>query len=263
MWLISGLCPGLLNKEDKIVSLMPQEMERWKRQIALPGFGVDGQSKLQASRVAVFGVGGVGSATALYLAAAGVRNLILVDKDTVSLDNLHRQVIYCQDDIGQPKAAIAARRLRAIDSELNIQVVGKNVNLTDIREIVTNCSMVVDAFDRIGSRLDINQACVEQNIPAVHGFAQEFGGEAILVKPFDTACLECILDRDTYEPVDNPILGVSAGFIGIYLAGITIKYLTGCGEIQAGQRLFWDFFLDQFICFPLVRKVDCVICNRM
>ncbi len=119
--------------------LMPQEMERWKRQIDLPGFGVEGQLKLKQSSVAVFGVGGVGCVTALYLAAAGIRNIILVDKDTVSLNNLHRQVIYGQDDVGRPKASIAAQRLRAIDTALNIEVVEKHVNLTDIREIVKSC----------------------------------------------------------------------------------------------------------------------------
>ncbi len=123
--------------------------------------------------------------------------------------------------------------------------------------------MVVDAFDGIASRLDINQACMEQMIPAVHGFAQEYGGEIILVEPGKTACLECVLERNAYESADVPILGVSAGFIGIYLASMVIKYLTGCEEILAGQRLFWDFYLDQFICFPLERRADCAICNHM
>lgn len=245
------------------MKLMPQEMERWKRQIDLPGFGVEAQSKLKQSKAAVFGVGGVGCVTALYLAAAGVRNIILVDKDTVALNNLHRQVIYGQNDIGSPKARIAAERLRAIDSALNIEVVEKYVLLNDIADIIKDCSIVVDAFDGIESRLNINQACMAQKIPAVHGFAQEYGGEIILVQPGETACLECVLDRDTDEPAEVPILGVSAGFIGIYLASMVIKYLTGCVEILAGQRLFWDFYLDQFICFPLERRADCAICNRM
>lgn len=245
------------------MQLMPQEIERWKRQIDLPGFGVEGQVKLKQSSVAVFGVGGVGCVTALYLAAAGISNIVLVDKDTVSLNNLHRQVIYNQEDIGRPKAGLAAKRMSAVDPALNIEVVEKYVDLAAIREIVKGCSIVVDAFDGIASRLDINQACMEQKIPAVHGFAQEYGGEILLVQPGTTACLECVLERDTYEPTEVPILGVSAGFIGIYLANMVIKYLTGCGEILAGQRLFWDFYLDQFICFPLQRRADCAICNRM
>ncbi|MGE5422777.1 MAG: adenylyltransferase, partial [Ignavibacteriales bacterium] len=85
----------------------------------------------------------------------------------------------------------------------------------------------------------------------------------ILVEPGETACLECVLDRNAYEPAEVPILGVSAGFIGIQLASMVIKYLTGCGEILAGQRLFWDFYLEQFISFPLERRTDCAICNRM
>jgi len=242
---------------------MPQEIKRWKRQIDLPGFGIEGQIKLKQSRVVVFGVGGVGCATALYLAAAGVGNMVLVDKDVVSLDNLHRQIIYCQDDIGKSKAGIAAARLRAIDPALNIEVVDKHVELNDIRNIVKHASTVVDAFDRIESRLCINQACVEQKVPAVHGFAQEYGGEIVMVQPGVTACLECTLDRDVVEPTEVPIMGVSAGMIGIYLTNMVIKYLTGCGELLAGQRLFWDFYLDQFICFPLERRADCAICNRM
>lgn len=244
------------------MDLWPQKMERWKRQIALPGFGIEGQAKLQASKVAVFGLGGVGCVTALYLAAAGVKNLVLVDKDIVTLDNLHRQVIYCQNDIGRSKAVIAAARLKALDSGLNIEYLDQNVNLKEIQGIIRDCTAVVDAFDNIGSRLNVNQACIEQQIAAVHGFAQEFGGEVIMIKPHDTACLECILDRNTHERTETPIMGVSAGFVGISLASMIIKYLSGCGENLAGHRLFWDFLMDQFICFPLERRADCPVCNH-
>ena len=245
------------------MNLSLQEMERWQRQIALPEFGIEGQKRLKSSTVVIFGVGGVGSATALYLAGVGVGKLSIVDRDVVSLSNLHRQLIYQNQDIGQAKARVAGARLLAIDPSINIDIVDKSVDLSDIRRIVQGSNLVIDAFDKIDSRLAVNQACVEERLAVIHGFAQEFSGEACLVEPGKTPCLECVLDRSTYEPEATPILNISAGIIGIHLANMAIKYLTGYGELLAGYRYFWDFYFDQFLTLPLLRNPDCVICKHV
>lgn len=245
------------------MKLSPQEMERWQRQIALPDFGVEGQVKLKESRVVIFGVGGVGSIAALYLAGAGVGQLTIVDRDVVSLSNLHRQLIYQFKDIGKSKADIAGQRLRAIDPGLNIHSIARYVDLGDIRHIIQDSSLVIDTFDKIDSRLAINQACVEQEITAIHGFAQEYCGETFPVIPGKTACLECVLDRNTYEPEVTPILNVSAGFTGLYTASLALKCLIGYGEIMIGRRYFWDLYFDQFLTMPLLRDSDCEVCKHL
>lgn len=242
--------------------MKPQDLERWNRQVVIPQFGVRSQEKLATSKVAVFGVGGVGCATALYLAVAGVRNLVLVDKDIIALGNLNRQILFQLSDLDQAKASTAAQRLAAIDPAIKIEVIEKHVGLLDIEDIVADCSFVVDAFDRIEDRLNINQVCFDKKLVSAHGFAQEFAGEVVVIDPGKTACLNCVLEKDAQEPAVTPIMGVTAGIVGIGLANAAIKYVTGFGFLQTGCRMFWDLGFEQYLSLPLQRRNDCIVCGN-
>jgi adenylyltransferase/sulfurtransferase len=244
------------------IHLKPQDLDRWNRQIAIPQFGIEGQEKLQNSKVVIFGVGGVGCATALYLAVAGVRNLVLVDHDIVALSNLNRQILYRLSDMNQAKASIAAKQLSAIDPSIKIEVIDKFADFKTIEEIVEGCTFVVDAFDRIKDRLNINKVCFEKNLVAAHGFGQEFVGEVIVLSPGETACLNCVLDKDATEPAVTPIMGVTAGIVGIGLANEAIKYITGYGIVKTGCRMFWDLGFDQYLTFPIQQRANCEICGN-
>lgn len=242
------------------MNLSPEEMERYSRQTAISGFGTQAQEKLKQARVAVFGVGGVGSVAALYLAAAGVGHLVLVDRDVVSLSNLNRQILYSCHDLNESKAALAETALLSINPDLNITGLVQQAGIKEIRTVIKDCSFVIDAFDRIPDRLAINQACVEQGIAAAHGFVQELAGEIIVVKPKDSPCLHCVLDPGRKEPKTVPVLGTAAGAIGIQLANAAIKFLSGYGMVQYGYRLLWDLAMDQYFSLKLQRRPDCPAC---
>ncbi|MGB9791131.1 MAG: HesA/MoeB/ThiF family protein [Thermacetogeniaceae bacterium] len=241
--------------------LTREEKEQWKRQIAIPQFGEDAQFRLKKSTVAIFGVGGVGCAAALYLAAAGVGKLILVDKDDVSIENLNRQILYDRGDIGKPKAKVAAERLQRLNPFIGIEILIKNVGTIDIIRIAEKSSFVIDAFDQHKSRLEVDAVCVRRGIVVAHGFAQDLSGEIIVVEPNKTPCLSCVLDENFPELSESSVLGVTAGLIGIQLSTIAIKYLTGCGVVKSGYRLVWDLLLDQFLELPLQRLATCPVCS--
>lgn len=243
------------------MTLSPGEMERYSRQTAIAGFGIPAQEKLKQARVVVFGVGGVGSVAALYLAAAGVGHLVLVDRDVVSLSNLNRQVLYRCHDLKEPKAALAEAALLSLNPDLNITGLVQQAGIEEIRAIIKDCSFVIDAFDRIPDRLAINQVCVEQGVAAAHGFVHELAGEIIVVQPKDSPCLHCVLDPGRKEPETVPVLGTAAGVIGIQLANAAIKFLSGYGVVQYGYRLLWDLALDQYLSLKLQRRPDCPACS--
>ncbi|MGI6686324.1 MAG: HesA/MoeB/ThiF family protein [Bacillota bacterium] len=239
-----------------------EELERYSRQISIKQFGSEAQFRLKQAKVAVFGVGGVGCVAALYLAAAGVGNLILVDQDVVDVHNLNRQVIYHNGEIGRLKAELAVKHLKELNPFLKIMAVAQRVGQDDICSIVNKgCSFVIDAFDCVSDRLIINRSCIEGNVTAAHGFVQELSGEVIIVQPKVSPCLHCILDPEQEEPAQVPVLGTAAGVIGIQLANAAIKFLSGYGQVQAGYRMIWDLAFDQFMSFKIDHRPHCPVCG--
>lgn len=241
--------------------LEPDEVALWQRQIDIPGFGEKAQEALKKSRVVVMGVGGVGSAAALYLACAGVGSLVLVDKDVVSISNLNRQILYGYADIGQKKVQRAYLRLKEIQPYTSLAILGTDVGYEQAKELLKKADYVIDAFDTNQSRLMVNRVCLELSVPACHGFAAELGCEVIEVVPGKTACLACVIDEDFPEQDGCPVIGVTAGLAGIYMALMAIKRLTGMENYKAGCRLIFDLMLDQFLSIPLEKKTECPVCG--
>lgn len=235
--------------------------KRWQRQINIPQFGVESQIKLLNSTVLLCGVGGVGCTAALYLAAAGVGKMIIVDCDTVELSNLNRQIIYGEPDIGKAKVQLAAERLHALNPDLALEVINEYVEKEKLKQLVQGCTFVIDTFDRNKSRFDVNETCVHSNIPVSHAFAQDMSGEIITVLPYQSPCLHCVMDENYPEITATPVLGVAAGLVGIQLAATAVKYITGCGIVKAGSRLIWDLAMDQSFTVPLKKEENCPVCS--
>jgi molybdopterin-synthase adenylyltransferase len=236
--------------------------QMWTRQVAIPGFGVEGQEKLRNSKVAVLGLGGVGGPAALYLAASGIGSLMLVDGDVVEASNLNRQILFSFSDLGRPKAQTAARFLLSHNPKLNVEVVEKRVEERDLQPLLKGCDIVLDCFDRNRDRLAVNRVCLRLGIPAVHGFAQDFGGEIFSVLPGKSACLACALDEGFPEAEMTPVIGVATGIVGVAMASAAILSLTGLGTLRAGARQIFDLAFTEIMKVPVEMNPHCPACGK-
>jgi adenylyltransferase/sulfurtransferase len=241
--------------------LNDHEYARWKRQIHIPQFGSEAQHKLKESKVAVLGAGAVGGTAALYLAAAGVGSMILVDRDVVELSNLNRQILFTDSDMGKSKAQLAANRLRALDPGINIEAVVQDAGENELKVLLKGCSFVLCCFDKNISRFPVNRECLRINVPATYGFAQDFSGELITVLPVETACLSCVIDESFPEPTLTPIIGVASGMIGIAMAAAAIRHIASIGDLMAGYRLMYDLAFPEFMKIPLAQDPSCPVCG--
>lgn len=234
----------------------------WIRQMAIPGFGEEVQKRLEDSWVAVLGLGGVGGPASLYLAAAGVGELVLVDSDVVEASNLNRQILFTFTDLGRPKARTAAERLQSLNPDLRTDVVEKRVEEWDLESLLKGCNFVLDCFDKNADRLAVNRECVRLGIPTAHGFAQSFSGEIFTVLPGKSACLACALDKSFPETETTPVIGVTTGMIGTAMAAMAILSLTGIGDPLAGERLIYDLAFPEIMKIPVEKKPLCPACGK-
>lgn len=239
--------------------------EFYSRQTALPELGSEGQEKLRRSKVAVVGLGGLGSASALYLALAGVGHLRLVDQDTVELHNLHRQILYSMNDLRYPKVEAAATRIAQRNPEVSIEPVAENLREINVEKIVEGMDCVVDGLDNIRTRYLLNRACAEHNIPYVFGAAIGLEGNLSVFTPPETPCLECVLPdlNDRYLPTCDVrgVLGATAGIIGTIQAMETIKLLAGIEGTLKGKLMICDFRDMYFATIDIFRRPNCRVCE--
>jgi adenylyltransferase/sulfurtransferase len=234
----------------------------WSRQIAIPGFGEEGQKKLKESRVAVLGLGGVGGPAALYLAAAGVGSLVLVDGDYVQLSNLNRQILFNSSDLGKSKADVAAKCLQQLNQDLDVEVVDKQIKEGDLETILAGCRFVLDCFDRNADRLAVNRVCMLLGIGAAHGFAQDLSGEVFTAIPGDGSCLACALDESFPETEVTAVMGVTTGMVAVSMASAAILSLTGIGDPMAGYRLIYDLAFPGMTRVLVEKNPRCSACGR-
>jgi molybdopterin/thiamine biosynthesis adenylyltransferase len=241
---------------------MAKDRDIWIRQMAIPGFGATAQEKLRYSRVAVLGLGGLGGPAALYLAVAGVGELVLVDGDSVEASNLNRQILFTFSDLGRPKARAAAERLQSLNPDLRMDVLEKRVEERDLDHLLKGCDFVLDCFDKNADRLAVNRECVRLGISAAHGFAQNFSGEVFTVLPGKSACLACAMDESFPETEMTPVIGVTTGMIGTAMAAAAVLSLTGIGDPMAGKRLIYDLAFSETMIIPVEKKMLCPACGK-
>ncbi|MFH1154002.1 MAG: HesA/MoeB/ThiF family protein [Pseudomonadota bacterium] len=216
--------------------LSDEELERYSRQIMLPGVGLGGQEKLKTARVLVVGAGGLGSLSCLYLAAAGVGNLVVADPDTVALSNLNRQILHATGDLGRPKTASAHSRLQELNPTIRLDC-RQAVFASDTWDALTrDVDIIVDGTDNRRARRLLNRACLARKVPFVFGGVQELDGMVMTVIPGQGPCFECLFPG-TDEPIAKGILGPVAGMIASIQSLEVIKLILGLGQSLAGRLI--------------------------
>jgi len=249
------------------MSLTDPQIERYHRNIILDGVGHAGQEKLLVSKVLIVGVGGLGSPASLYLAAAGVGTIGLLDSDEVEASNLQRQIVYQSDEVGQRKVARAQEKLRAINPDVTIETYDLRARPDNIREIIRQYDFVIDAVDNFASRFLINDACYFERIPFVHGGILQFDGQMMTVLPDQSACYRCVFPAPppagaVPTGVQVGVMGVLPGVIGSLQATEAIKYLLGIGDLLTDTLLTYRALTMRFRRVPVGRNPDCRLCGR-
>ncbi len=246
--------------------LSNDEIERYSRHLLLPELGVEGQLKLKQARVVCVGAGGLGSPVSMYLAAAGVGTLGLVEFDVVEAPNLQRQVLYTRGDTGRPKIEAAAARLTAMNSDVRIEPHAAALSPDNALEILGHYDIVVDATDNFPARYLVSDACVLLGKPDVSGSVYRFEGQVSVFATREGPCYRC-LSPEPPPPGTVPgcgeagVLGVLPGIIGTIQAAEVIKVITGAGEPLEGRLLVLDALAMRFREVRLLRDPDCPACG--
>ena len=245
---------------------MPQftddDVERYARHLVLAEIGGPGQQKLAAARVLIVGAGGVGGPAALYLAAAGVGTITLVDPDRVALSNLQRQILFTGDDIGRPKVEAGADRLTALNPGVHIEPIAEPLNADNARALIAGHDVVLDGTDDFHTRFAVNAACVAEGVPLVSGALGRWSGQVGVFA--GRPCYQCLVpeippDAETCARVG--VVGALAGVVGAMAALETIKLITGAGEALAGRLMLYDGLAAMARTVRVTADPHCPVCG--
>ena len=241
--------------------LTTEERERYDRQIMIRGFGENGQEKLKRAKVIVAGSGGLGSPISIYLAAAGVGTIRIVDHDRVELSNLNRQVLHWDKDIGRNKVDSATEKLSQLNQSVKIEAVEEMINEANISQLVAGFDLIVDAMDNLPTRYLLNKAAIDNNIPFIHGAVYGLEGRAMTIIPGKTACLKCVY-RGLILQEKFPVIGVTPAVIGCIQVTEVIKYITGIGKLLTNRLLVYDGLNMTFTELAVKRDPNCEHCGH-
>ncbi len=246
--------------------LRTDQKARYRRHLSLPEVGEAGQARLLASRVLLLGAGGLGSPAALYLAAAGVGTLGIVDSDVVEVSNLQRQVLHRSADAGRPKTDSARDALTALNPEVKVVPFPERLTAANVLRIVRGFEVVVDGGDNFATRYLLNDACVREGIPLVHGSVYRFEGQAPTLLPGVGPCYRCLYPTPPPPELapscaEAGVLGVLPGLIGLVQANEVLKLLLGVGTPLVGRLLTFDALGTRFSELSLRRDLACPVCR--
>ena len=251
--------------ERLVGGLTASERNRYSRHLALPQIGLAGQSRLASARVLIIGAGGLGCPAALYLAAAGVGTLGVLDCDRVEESNLQRQVLYATEDIGAPKAERAQARLLALNPQIALVSHQLELCAANVAELFGGYELIVDGSDRMGTRYLVNDACVLYRKSLVTAAIYRFEGQAMSYAPGRGPCYRCLFPQMAEGDAPNceqaGVLGVLPGVLGAIQATEAVKLLLGIGEPLLGRLLTYDALSLSFQEFRISRRVDCAVCG--
>jgi len=250
------------NVKNLELELAKEEIERYDRQLIIKGWGVEGQKRLKTSRIAVVGIGGLGSPAAIYLAVAGVGELVLIDKDVVELSNLNRQILHWDQDIGLLKVESAKKKIRKLNQNVKVETIRETISRDNIMRFIRGVDVVIDALDNFRTRYILNEACVKLNIPLVHAGVYSFTGQLTTILPKRGPCLECIFPKPPVEKEKFPIVGVTPGIIGAMEALEAIKIITGIGTPLVGRLLIFDGEDFTIEIVNVKRNEKCPVCGE-
>lgn len=244
-----------------------EQLLRYSRQIMLPQIDIEGQERLLSSSVLILGLGGLGCPAALYLAAAGVGQIVLVDPDTVDTTNLHRQLLYCADDQGAAKVSAAQARLSAVNNSIQIETIHGFLEGDGLLKQVKEATVVLDCTDNFTSRFAINASCVRASVPLVSGAAIRLNGQLTVYdrRYPDAPCYRCLYDEQSNENLscsESGILGPVVGIIGTMQALEAIKLITGFGKTLNGRLMIFDAMTMKWQTMGLQADPECPVCSR-
>jgi molybdopterin/thiamine biosynthesis adenylyltransferase/rhodanese-related sulfurtransferase len=248
-------------------ALSAEQRERYSRHLLVPEIGEEGQRKLLDARVLLLGAGGLGSPTALYLAAAGVGTIGIVDDDVVDLSNLQRQVIHDSRRIGTPKVDSAEQSIKALNPDVEVVKYPVRLNASNIMDIIAGWDVVVDGVDNFPTRYLLNDASVRLRIPVVSASILGFDGQLSVFKPYDGPCYRCLFREPPPAELApscgaNGVLGVLPGTMGLLQATEVVKLLLDVGEPAIGRLLLYDALGATLTEVKVRRDPDCPICSR-
>ncbi len=252
--------------QDRTGDFSPSELARYNRHLLLPEVGSAGQLKLKQSKILIVGAGGLGSPIALYLAAAGVGTIGIIDDDNVDLSNLQRQVIYTKEDIGKSKANSAAARMGALNGDIEIEALHEKLSTANAKQIIAGYDLVIDGTDNFSTRYLVNDACVMLGKPNVYGAIFRFEGQVSLFNPPAGPCYRCLFPQaPPAETIPNcaegGVLGVLPGIIGTLQATEAIKHILGIGEPLVGRLLLFNCLPMTFDELKIKRDANCALCG--
>src|SRR5437763_3742184 len=247
--------------------LSVEELQRYSRHLIMPEVTSEGQNRLKAARVLCIGAGGLGSPAALYLAAAGVGTLGIVDDDAVDLSNLQRQVVHTTDRIGVPKVDSAEETIQAINPDVEVVKYPVRLDASNIMEIIDGYNVIVDGLDNFPTRYLLNDASVRLRIPVVSAAILGFDGQLSVFAPYQGPCYRCLFREPPPAELApscgaNGVLGVLPGVMGLLQATEAVKLLIGQGDPLIGRLLLYDALGATFTTVKVQRDPECPICSR-
>jgi molybdopterin/thiamine biosynthesis adenylyltransferase/rhodanese-related sulfurtransferase len=247
-------------------TLRPDQKQRYSRHLLIPEVGIDGQAKLLDSKVLLIGAGGLGAPAALYLAAAGVGTIGIVDFDVVDASNLQRQVIHTTDRVGEKKTESARKTLSALNPDVNVVAHEEMLVADNVDRLIAGYDVILDGTDTFETRYILNDAAVAANIPVVHASVFRFEGQLTVFKPFEGPCYRCLYPTPP-PPELAPgcsvagVLGVVPGIMGLLQTNEVLKLLLGIGDTLAGRLLLFDALDASFTELKLRRDERCPVCS--
>ncbi len=246
--------------------LSKEQVARYSRQLILPEIGVAGQETLLRASVLIIGAGGLGSPAALYLAAAGVGTIGLVDPETVVLSNLHRQILHATESLGRPKALSAKARLVALNPGVTVRAHQERLTAANAAERLQGYDVVLDGSDNFPTRYLVNDACVRSGTPLVHGGVVHLRGQVLTVLPGRSACVRCVFPEPPEVGAvpscqEAGVLGSAAGILGSLMAHEALKLLLGLGEPLTDRLVVFEGDRSRFREVPVRRDSGCAVCG--
>ncbi len=248
-------------------TLRPDQFERYSRHVLIPEVGEEGQLQLLDSKVLLIGAGGLGSPAGLYLAAAGVGTLGIIDADVVDSSNLQRQILHTVDRIGTPKVDSAEATIRALNPDVAVVKYATRLTSENVLDVITGYDVIVDGTDNFPTRYLLNDASLVAGIPVVHGSIYQFEGSVTVYKPHDGPCYRCQYPEPPPPELapscaEGGVLGVLPGVIGTLQATEAVKLVLGIGEPLVGRQLRYDALAMEFVELKMHRDPECPVCSK-
>ena len=249
-----------------MANLTRDEILRYSRHLIMPEVGIEGQQKLKQAGVLLIGAGGLGSPLGLYIAAAGVGRLGIVDFDKVDFTNLQRQIIHGTEDVGRMKVESARERIQSVNPEVEVKTVNVRLSKENVLDLVAGYDIVIDGTDNFPTRYLVNDACVFQKKPNIYGSIFRFDGQATVFYPFKGPCYRCLYPEPPPPGMvpscaEGGVLGVLPGIIGVIQATEAVKLIIGKGEPLVGRLLLYNALKMEFREVKLKRDPQCIVCG--